>query len=100
MFELVIALVFGILTPTAVLIALLTCTALLVSKVRGHAFSWPHHITMFFAACRLQLAFLLIGTPVVGVTLGRALCFGFVPAIIQTVRGEDKSPNQTKENRI
>ena len=59
MFELVIALVLGILTPTAVLIALLTCTALLVSKVRGHAFSWPPHITMFFAACRLQLAFLL-----------------------------------------
>jgi hypothetical protein len=52
-------LVFGILTPTAVLIALLTCTALLESKVRGHAFSWPHHITMFFAACRLELAFLL-----------------------------------------
>ena len=100
MFELVIALVFGILTPTAVLIALLTCTALLVSKVRGHAFSWPHHITMFFAACRLQLAFLLIGTPIVGVTLGRALYFGFVPVIIQTVRGEDKTPNQTKENRI
>jgi hypothetical protein len=97
-FELVIALVFGILTPTAVLIALLTCTALLVSKVRGHAFSWPHHITMFFAACRLRLAFLLIGTPIVGVTLGRALYFDFV--IIQTVRGEDKSPNQTKENRI
>jgi hypothetical protein len=80
--------------------ALLTCTALLVSKVRGHAFSWPHHINMIFAACRLRLAFLLIGTPIVGVTLGRALYFGFVPVIIQTVREEDQSPNHTKENRL
>jgi hypothetical protein len=48
---------------------------------------------MFFAACRLHLAFLLIGTPIVGVTLGRALYFDFVPAVIQTVRGEGKSPN-------
>ena len=55
---------------------------------------------MFFAACRLQLACLLIGTPIVGVTLGRALYFGFVPVIMQTVRGEDKRSNQTKENRI
>jgi hypothetical protein len=92
--------VFGILTPTAVLIALLTCTARLVSKVRDHAFLWPHHLTMFFAACRLQLACLLIGTPIVGVTLGRALYFGFVPVIMQTVRGEDKRSNPTKENRI
>jgi hypothetical protein len=55
---------------------------------------------MIFAACRLRLAFLLIGTPIVGVTLGRALYFGFVPVIIQTVREEDQSPNHTKENRL
>jgi hypothetical protein len=36
----------------------------------------------------------------IGVTLGRATYFGFFSIISQTVLGADKSPNQSKENRI
>ncbi len=37
----------------------------------------------------------LSGVCSIGVTLGRARYFGLVPVVSQTVRGADKSPNQT-----